>query len=369
MTKIRILYITSILCHHEFGFWDCISMDNEYSFYYMSTRKPGEEISYRYLNNDFRGYHINSHSYSNEQLKTIIDNADIIFIGAVEDLRIWKHIEGKSNVTPILEHYSRFRPLLPNIPIEALRRIKFYLSIKKRLEGYHKKYILCNSYYTDRDFRWCFKDQVYLRFSYFENYLFPSIESLNNKDKNNILYVGRGDVDFKCVGIAYKAFRYFKKIDRYQLNVVGKNVKRSNLKDIRYIEYFSHIDMMKAFEQSSIFLFTSDRREGWGVVLNEAMSKGCIVFASSKAGSTNVLIEDGVNGFTFSSFRELKKKINIFLSMGEDRIIAMRMNAINNIRDKWNGTIAYKRAKKFIECMLSNKMFEPYSDGPLSLAK
>ena len=54
-------------------------------------------------------------------------------------------------------------------------------------------------------------------------------------------------------------------------------------------------------EQSEIFLFTSDREEGWGAVLNEAMNSACAVVASDAAGSTNFLVVDGENGFLYKS--------------------------------------------------------------------
>lgn len=60
-------------------------------------------------------------------------------------------------------------------------------------------------------------------------------------------------------------------------------------------------DVLKAMRQHDIFLFTSDKHEGWGAVLNEAMSNGCAVVASDAIGSVPFLIKDGENGYTFRS--------------------------------------------------------------------
>ena len=35
-------------------------------------------------------------------------------------------------------------------------------------------------------------------------------------------------------------------------------------------------------EKADIFLFTSDRREGWGAVANEAMNSACALVVSGK---------------------------------------------------------------------------------------
>ena len=54
-------------------------------------------------------------------------------------------------------------------------------------------------------------------------------------------------------------------------------------------------------EQAGVFLFTSDRREGWGAVVNEAMNSGCAVVASWAAGSVPYLLRDGINGLVYPS--------------------------------------------------------------------
>ena len=48
-------------------------------------------------------------------------------------------------------------------------------------------------------------------------------------------------------------------------------------------------------EKSEIFLFTSDKGEGWGAVLNESMNSACAVVASHAIGSVPFLLKDGEN--------------------------------------------------------------------------
>ena len=52
-------------------------------------------------------------------------------------------------------------------------------------------------------------------------------------------------------------------------------------------------------ESIDIFPFPSNRLEGWGAILPEAMDKCCAVVASEDAGATLMLVEDGGNGFTY----------------------------------------------------------------------
>ena len=59
--------------------------------------------------------------------------------------------------------------------------------------------------------------------------------------------------------------------------------------------------LMREMKEHDIFLFTSDRNEGWGAVANESMANGCILVASDAIGSVPYLVKDGVNGLMFKS--------------------------------------------------------------------
>ena len=59
--------------------------------------------------------------------------------------------------------------------------------------------------------------------------------------------------------------------------------------------------ILEEMRNHDIFLFTSDHNEGWGAVLNESMSNGCVPVASDAIGSVPYLIKNGDNGLTFKS--------------------------------------------------------------------
>ena len=60
-------------------------------------------------------------------------------------------------------------------------------------------------------------------------------------------------------------------------------------------------EILGAMRASDIFLFTSDRMEGWGAVANESLANGCVLVASDAIGSSPYLVKDGENGFMFRS--------------------------------------------------------------------
>lgn len=60
-------------------------------------------------------------------------------------------------------------------------------------------------------------------------------------------------------------------------------------------------EILKAMQEGDIFLFTSDRLEGWGAVANESMSNGCVLVASDAIGSTRYLVKHKETGMIFRS--------------------------------------------------------------------
>lgn len=79
-----------------------------------------------------------------------------------------------------------------------------------------------------------------------------------------------------------------------------KRVQKMGLSDrVRFCGNVHNIKILQAMKESDIFLFTSDRQEGWGVVANEAMATGCCLVASDRTGAAPYLIRSGVNGYIF----------------------------------------------------------------------
>ncbi|NLX74757.1 MAG: glycosyltransferase family 4 protein [Synergistaceae bacterium] len=61
------------------------------------------------------------------------------------------------------------------------------------------------------------------------------------------------------------------------------------------------MQVREEMEKANIFLFTSDRQEGWGAVLNESMKSGCAVVGSKTIGSVPFLINHEENGLIYSN--------------------------------------------------------------------
>ena len=123
--------------------------------------------------------------------------------------------------------------------------------------------------------------------------------------------------------------------------------------------------------ERTVPLHTANRREGWGVVLNEAMNSGCAVVASHIVGAVPYLINDGDNGLVFKDgdVDDLYKKIKSLLDDPE-KTKHICKNAYKTVTEMWNCDNTANRFVSLAKEMLSGNMSpELFESGPCSKAE
>lgn len=127
----------------------------------------------------------------------------------------------------------------------------------------------------------------------------------------------------------------------------------------------------EAMERSNIFLFTSNRMEGWGAVVNEAMNSGCAVVCSDAAGSGRYLIENGKNGllYPYGDNRGLYQRVKQ-LCQDAKACRAMGERAYETIASTWCTPVAAERLYSVLEArMRGEDVTGMYDQGPCSPAE
>lgn len=138
--------------------------------------------------------------------------------------------------------------------------------------------------------------------------------------------------------------------------------------------------LLSDMQLHSIFLFTSDKNEGWGAVANESMANGCVLVASDAVGSSPYLIENGQTGLLF---RSPKVKSNIhrpdlsaldalcekveYLLDDPRRIRKIQQKSIALMQQVWNPRIAAERLLILVDG-LCRGVEKPFPEGPCSKA-
>lgn len=246
-------------------------------------------------------------------------------------------------------------------------------------------YMLCASAYTAID---CarfgnYKDRMY-KWGYFPETRHYDLGSLFSKKRQettpHLLWAGRF-LDLKHPDVAIDLAKALKKSGySFKLDIIGygemeetlqRKVFEGGLSDcVTLLGKKTPTQVREHMENADIFLFTSDFREGWGAVLNEAMNSGCAVVASHAIGASPFLIKHKQNGLIYESgnFDDLYHKVSSLLDNPKE-IKALGTAAYNTICDEWNAETAVERLIALSEqLLLGEKQPRLFLDGPCSVA-
>lgn len=129
-----------------------------------------------------------------------------------------------------------------------------------------------------------------------------------------------------------------------------------------------NVQINEAMSECDIFLFTSDRQEGWGVVANEAMSNGAVVVGSDEIGAIPYLLSNGVTGMTFKScdIDSLSENVRRLLDNPMDRKRIAEAGR-QSIMELWNPEHAAKSLLQLIEDLKAGNGTS-IKEGPCSKA-
>ena len=153
-------------------------------------------------------------------------------------------------------------------------------------------------------------------------------------------------------------------------NTISKMISDRNLEDIVLLMgNVTNEEVQHAMAKSDIFLFTSDRNEGWGAVANEAMSNGCCVVGSNQIGSVPFLIQDGKNGLIYKGqdIDSLYEKVT-FLLDNPNKCREMGQQAAIDLRDIWSPEVATENFLQLIKDLQSGHTTTSIQYGPCSKA-
>lgn len=374
------VFLSNYFNHHQkpisdklFDFTQC-----NYTFIANSEMRD-ERKQLGYTMDDAPKYVLNT--YKNEANQKEADkeilNADVIIIGSAKG----KSINSIIRSGKLIFRYSE-RPLKFGLePLKYFPRlIKWHIKYPKN----KPIYLLCASAYTALDYRkfGLFANKAY-KWGYFPEtkYYNDFSQIINKKNKTSLLWCGRY-LDWKHPIDAIMVAKYLKDDGyKFELNFIGRgkmqSIMQSMIDEYRLNDCVHILGAMSPekvrdwMEHSGIYLFTSDRQEGWGAVLNEAMNSGCAVVASHLIGSVPFLINDGANGLIYKSGNVdmLYQKVKWLLDNPTEQV-SIGIEAYHTIVNEWNAEVAAKRFVNLTEHILSGDKYpDLYKSGPCSKAE
>ena len=377
---ISIVFFTNYLFHHQYPLCREMLKQPDVEFTFVCCEPLTRErllMGYEDMSNMsfvIRSYESNS---AYQQAMKLAKEVDVAIFGSADLRFLYARMETNKLTFRYCERSLRkgaWRAMIP----------RTFKAIYQQYIRYRNKnlYILSASAYTSADlslfgflaskcFKWGYLPDVKR---------YEDIESrLTRKTQKSIIWVGRF-IKCKHPEFALKAAKYLSaKGVLFNMTFIGDGPERGrcekyvsdNLKnaDIRFFGSMSPEEVRKHMEESAIFIFTSDRYEGWGAVLGEAMNSGCAVLASHACGSSPYLIEQNVNGrvYRYNDIKEFCSSLEEYLTDGE-LTHRLGLNAYRTMTETWNVEVAVPCLINLIRALQNDKDIPHYESGPCSSA-
>ncbi len=311
-----------------------------------------------------------------ERCQRLIDSADAVILGSSSEELVKSRLKkGKL----VFKYSERLYKKAPRRYMLLLRRVKNFF----RWQRYKNLYLLCASAYAAGDYALTgnFIGKAY-KWGYFpEVKKYENIDLLFEEKKQNkpvsILWVGRL-LDWKHPDTAVRMAKRLRDsgVD-FEMNIIGMGemeaclanmVQEYNLEDrVHLLGSKKPHEVRGYMERANIYLFTSDRGEGWGAVLNESMNSGCAVIADGAIGAAPYLLNHRENGLIYTNEDELYTNLEQLVK-SPALCESLGRKGYQTIVERWNAQLAADRLWEALSTFLSGQIFEKYVDGPMSKA-
>lgn len=132
----------------------------------------------------------------------------------------------------------------------------------------------------------------------------------------------------------------YKDNPKWKAIIVGDGPDRGMLesfakkKGVRNLSFVGRVENVGNYYQRAKFVCMTSIYEGWGMVLTEGMSYGCVPCVYGSYGAAFDIVDDGVNGIISTPFRpkEMADRIQTLIN-DESRLVQMSSSAIEKVKD------------------------------------
>ena len=353
----KITFFSNFLNHHQLPFCRALLADPEIEFRFVACETiPEDRLKLGYVDMNREEFVVRAYEddaqYA-EAMKLAVES-DMVILGSCSP-EFADAVAGTGK--PFFRYSERlFKKIKWIVYLRTLYRLHKLMGGKKN----RRMHMLCASAFTSADYAkvGACKGKCY-RWGYFpEVKIYNDPDNLiENKDKTNILWVARFLRLKHPELVVLVAERLKNEGYDFTVNMIGTGeieeeikalIAEKGLEDqVKLLGSMPTEKVREYMEQAGIFLFTSDKQEGWGAVLNESMNSGCAVVASHAIGSVPFLLRDKENGIIYKDrdVDDLYNKVKYLLDNPSEQK-RMGKAAYLTLAQQWN---AENAAKRFVE--------------------
>lgn len=375
----KILLVSNIVSHHQIPLAIQLSrIVGEDNFLFAAMSRPDKER----LNNGWSNkYDYNWIVHPNESVNDskIYENfwhdADVVICGE----RFIDKMQDRVDRGKLCFYMSErwWKPPVGKLRLLHPRYARMCLSLRKLAKSNYFHYLSIGPFAAE-DLKTITRlnNRVWL-WGYFTEV--PNQRTSTNKASKavSILWIGRM---LKCKRVDL-LIRALAKIESegvsFKLTLVGDGPQREDLENLakkyltksnyEFMNFIPSSEVLNFMSKFDIYVLPSNAYEGWGAVVNEAMSVGCAVIASDKTGSGAAIIKSGTNGLLFKSEDEtsLFECLNYLLT-NKEAINELGQAGYYTMQTQWNPKVAAERLVQLSDNLLKNETFPSFESGPLS---
>ena len=351
MQTSKFIFVSNYINHHQIPICNELYRLLGGSFAFCQTEEIEEErLSMGWANE--RPEYVVCYYENPKKYQEWIDTCEVVFFGGTDEESYIQRRLSKNK--PVIRYSERLYKTGQWKAVSPRGLRKKYLDHTK----YRKQdvYMLCAGAYVPSDFSIvrAYPGKM-LRWGYFPEIREHDVEQLlANKKAGSILWAARF-IDWKHPELPIELASYLKeKGYEFHLDMIGTGGMLEAMKalaatlqvedKVTFHGPKTPAEVRECMEDADIYLITSDRQEGWGAVLNEAMNSGCAVIANHMIGAAPYMISQGKNGLLYKD----GDKQMLFSSVEKllrDREFAKTLGkaGCETVTALWNPHVAAKR--------------------------
>ena len=369
----KLVYLSNIFHHLQSPLSDELFKLTDGSYAFVETGVLQQGMAYK---GEKAPYVMQYCKENKKEIEEMVFNAEVVIYGEAPMSLIKRRINvGKLTFRDDERRYKQVNRYL-KWPIYTYHSLTL-----------NKGFLLCASAFGSRDYhlsgmslKKCFKWGYFPAVKEYEN-----IETILDNKKSmkdgviQIFWTGRMIKLKHPESTIYVAKALRDKGIKFIIKIVGDGPLKDNLQQVVDNEGLEeHVKLLglqspevvrALMEESDIYLFTSDRGEGWGAVLNESMNSACAVVASPATGSAPFLIKENENGLFFKDkdWKDLCEKVVWIVNHPKERVELSR-NAYKTMMNVWSPKVAARNLLTLVKALQEGK--EPdVKEGPCSRAE
>lgn len=346
----KVAFVSNYINHHQIPFCNAMYGLLQGSFTFIQTEPMEEERVRMGWHGEDCPVYVRCFYEEEETCRKLIQACDMVLFGGTdEESYIVDRLKAGRPVIRISERLYKTGQWKAVSPRGLRKKYKDHTRYRKA-----PVYLLCAGGYVASDFHIirAYPGKKFCWGYFPETRHYPLEQLLEGKgygaDRTPYLLWAARMIDWKHPELALETARYLKEKNLvFHMDIIGDGELRPKAETLaqaygleEYVTFLGYQppESVRSFmEKANIFLFTSDRQEGWGAVANEAMNSACALVADHMIGAVPYLVVNGRNGLIYEDGK-IDQLFGLTERLVTDRIYCKQIGreASRTITEVWN---------------------------------